>query len=514
MMKIVLILLFCLLPLFGIGQYFQFSQYNVTSQRVNPASVASSDFMSADLIYRDQNTAGDVRLKSSMISAAYPLLSRKNGMRWSGIGISLMDDRSGGLFTVQEASLSYALNVFLNRYQSLSLGFKGLYQQRRFNLSGLFTESQYIHDRGFDESLFNGENFGLLRSDFTTFSTGLFWQQNSRKGTRIAYWGVSIFDLNKPDDSFSGTANQLHSTWVATAGFRIYEQQNISIMPELLLTHSTSKNVLNIGAVTSYEIKGNSRQASGKIDLITKYVPGRSGIFGIQFHREKFSVGFSYDFPVFNKNPGNTGALEVGLQIRRLVDPPLRKRVARNQKPVNRNKSSVAKTVTPGKTKKIDSRSVVKEDSVTDKKATEPDMGTTLLMKRDSVIAQAKAGKVSQEPFVIEKTILRFSFEFNSTSLDDHSTKYLDGLSRALAENSHMKISLTGHTDNVGSPPFNMRLSLVRANALREYLVKKGVAPSRIVTEGKGLTAPLNDNRTEGDRALNRRVELTIFYEE
>ena len=512
-MKILLRLLFCLFPLSGLAQYFQFSQYNFTSQRINPASVAASDFMSADLIYRDQNTGGDVRLKSSMISASYPFLSRKNGMRWSGIGVSLMDDRSGGIFTVQEASLSYAINVFLNRYQSLSLGFKGLYQQRRFNLSGLFTESQYIHDRGFDESLFNGENFGLLKSDFTTFSTGLYWQQNSRKGARIAYWGVSLFDLNKPDDSFSGVSSQLNATWVATAGFRIYEQQNISIMPELLLTHSASKNVLNLGAVTSYDIKGNSRQASGKIDMITKWVPGRSGIFGLQFHRENFSVGFSYDFPIFHRNPGNTGALEVALQIRRLVDPPLRKRVARNRKPPSQNRSSLTKAVTTDRNNRIERKPLVK-DSITDKNATEQSLITTLRMKRDSVIAEAKAGRVSQEPFVIEKTILHFNFEFNSTSLDEASTRYLDDLAVALAENSHMKISLIGHTDNVGSAAFNMRLSLVRANALRDYLIKKGVDPKRIVAEGKGLTEPINDNKTEADRALNRRVELTVFYEE
>jgi outer membrane protein OmpA-like peptidoglycan-associated protein len=157
---------------------------------------------------------------------------------------------------------------------------------------------------------------------------------------------------------------------------------------------------------------------------------------------------------------------------------------------------------------------VAKKDSIIEEKVAKQSLISTLRMKRDSVIAEARAGRVSQEPFVIEKTILHFNFEFNSTSLDEASTRYLDDLSAALAENSHMKISLIGHTDNVGSAPFNMRLSVVRANALRDYLIKKGVDPSRIVAEGKGLTEPLNDNKTEGDRALNRRVELTVFYQE
>jgi outer membrane protein OmpA-like peptidoglycan-associated protein len=247
--------------------------------------------------------------------------------------------------------------------------------------------------------------------------------------------------------------------------------------------------------------------------MITKYIPGRSGIFGMQFHAESFSVGFSYDFPIFHKNPGNTGALEVGLQIRRLVDPPLRRRVVR-RKPTPQNKSAVAKTSTTDKSKKVTGKPLSNKDSVESNKTSEQALITKLRMKRDSVIAEARAGSVSQEPYVIEKTILHFNFEFNSTSLDEGSTRYLDDLSAALAENSHMKISLTGHTDNVGSAPFNMRLSLVRANALRDYLIKKGVDPSRIVTEGKGLTEPLNDNKTEADRAVNRRVELTVLYQE
>lgn len=172
----------------------------------------------------------------------------------------------------------------------------------------------------------------------------------------------------------------------------------------------------------------------------------------------------------------------------------------------------VAKTVSGNKN--ADTKPVAKNDSLSKKNNYKQDLGTSLRMKRDSVIANAKAGHVSHEPFVIEKVILQFNFEFNSASLDDASTKYLDDLSTALKENEHMKIKLTGHTDNVGSANFNMRLSLFRANTIKEYLIERGVIPSRIETHGKGLTEPLNENKTEADRALNRRVELLIYYEE
>jgi type IX secretion system PorP/SprF family membrane protein len=516
-MRITVILcLIAAFPLESKGQYFQYSQYNFTDQRINPGMVASSNFASAAFIFRQQGTGGDIQLKSTMVSVVYPFLKRRDGKRWSGLGLSLMDDRSGGIFTVQEASLSYAINVFLNRYQFLSLGFKGLYQQRRVNLNGLYTGSQYIHDRGFDESLFSGENFGLLRSDFSTFSAGLYWQENDRQGRKIAWWGLSFFDMNNPQDSFSGIDNQMHSTFVASGGVRLYQRDNISMMPEFLLTRSSGRNVVNIGVITSYEIKPYSNQIAGRIDLITKYVPARSGIAGLQFHRGDFSIGFSYDFPVFSINPANRGAFELALQVRRLVDPATMKRMARKKTPDTPSRAGEKKAAvkTPHENRGAEDRVVTKKDSVTVNTAPEHDLRTSLREKSDSVLANAKAGRLTHEPFVIEKLILHFNFEFNSTNLDEASVRYLNDLSAALKENMHMKVKLTGHTDNIGSSGFNMRLSVYRANVVRQFLIAKGVEPSRVEAQGKGLTEPLNENKTEAERALNRRVELLIYYQQ
>src|SRR5687767_10086675 len=107
----------------GVAQYFQFSQYNFTPQRINPAQVASSDYASLSFDYRNQATEGGFRLTSNILNVSYPLIA-KTGKRWSGIGLTFMDDRSGqaGIFNTQEVGLSYALNVFLAKYQTISLG--------------------------------------------------------------------------------------------------------------------------------------------------------------------------------------------------------------------------------------------------------------------------------------------------------------------------------------------------------------------------------------------------------
>ncbi|NBS66513.1 MAG: OmpA family protein [Betaproteobacteria bacterium] len=67
-----------------------------------------------------------------------------------------------------------------------------------------------------------------------------------------------------------------------------------------------------------------------------------------------------------------------------------------------------------------------------------------------------------------------------------------------------------GHTDAIGTDAYNQRLSVRRAEAVKAYLVSKGIPANRIYTEGKGKRQPVADNRTAAGRAKNRRVEVEV----
>src|SRR5688572_29156918 len=500
------------------AQYFQFSQYNFTPQRINPALVASSDYASLSFVYRNQGTDGGFHLSSNSLNASYPLV-KKNGSRWSGVGLSFMDDRSGkaGIFNTQEVGLSYGVSVDVAKFQSLSLGIRALYKTSKYNLDGLYTGSQYIPDRGFDESVSSGENLGQLTNHFMTFAAGLYWQQTDRIGNTIARFGFSFFDINKPEDSFLEPASQLNTTAMGEFSFRIYHNGNMSFYPEILYTRSAANNVVNAGVVARCDLEPNAKKETPHVDLIAKYVFGRSGILGFQYHNEVFSLGFTYDFPMVADNVANTGAFENGFAIRKLV---VKKKANRNEKDP---KSAQAQKGQNPQGKKLGATVGVKKPP-TPKPATDTsnvkttakkeDMSARLKQKQDSVITQANAGNLKHEPLVLEKATLHFNFEFNSTSLDKETTEYLDELAQALTDNPELKIKLVGHTDNVGSAKFNQRLSVNRAQTLKDYLVEKGVDGERITSDGKGMTEPLNNNETEEDRAKNRRVELTILYEQ
>lgn len=498
------------------AQYFQFSQYNFTPQRINPALVASSNYASLAFLYRNQSTDGGFHLSSNSLNVSYPLLN-KNGSRWSGVGLSFMDDRSGkaGIFNTQEVGVSYAVNVNIAKFQSVSFGVRGLFKTSKYDLDGLYTGSQYIPDRGFDESISSGENLGQLKNNFMTFAAGLNWQQIDKIGNTIARLGFSFFDINKPEDSFLDPASKLNTTAVVDFSFRIYQRGNMSVYPELLYTRSAANNVVNTGAIVRCDLEPNARKETPHVDFIGKYVFGRSGILGFQYQNEVLSLGFTYDFPITKDNVANTGAFEVGIALRRLVvrnkgneKDPKSAQPQSGQKPQGKKLGATVGVKKPPVPKTPTDSSRVK--TTTPKK---DDMSARLKQKQDSVITQANAGNLKHEPLILEKATLHFNFEFNSTTLDEETTDYLDELARALQDNPELKIKLVGHTDNIGSEKFNQRLSINRAETLKDYLVEKGVDGERITAEGKGMKEPLNKNETDEDRAKNRRVELTILYD-
>jgi len=87
----------------------------------------------------------------------------------------------------------------------------------------------------------------------------------------------------------------------------------------------------------------------------------------------------------------------------------------------------------------------------------------------------------------------------------------LDEIAETLKSYPAMRVKITGHTDNHGSDAYNQDLSVRRAQAIKDYLVKRGVDPSRLTTEGRGESQPIDTNDTEQGRFRNRRIEFEVL---
>jgi OmpA-OmpF porin, OOP family len=95
--------------------------------------------------------------------------------------------------------------------------------------------------------------------------------------------------------------------------------------------------------------------------------------------------------------------------------------------------------------------------------------------------------------------------------IDPKSFDGLDEVVQMMKENTKIEIQLEGHTDNVGSPKANLDLSQKRVDAVKKYLVEKGISKSRIQTKAFGGSQPLRNEMTPEAKALNRRVEMRIL---
>lgn len=102
------------------------------------------------------------------------------------------------------------------------------------------------------------------------------------------------------------------------------------------------------------------------------------------------------------------------------------------------------------------------------------------------------------------------SFDFDSARIKPTFYTPLNKIADIMQRYPRTQIVIVGHTDNVGPEQYNLQLSLRRANAVADYLIMRGVAKSRLGTEGHGEMEPIAGNATEEGRAQNRRVEIFV----
>ncbi len=120
-------------------------------------------------------------------------------------------------------------------------------------------------------------------------------------------------------------------------------------------------------------------------------------------------------------------------------------------------------------------------------------------------------GEIRKE--IVEKVNFaarRIQFRFGKSELDPASFQVLDEVAEIMKQDPSLKIAVEGHTSSDGNFNANMRLSQARAERVKAYLISQGVAASRLSAKGFGQTRPLNNAKTDEEKAQNRRVELKL----
>ncbi|MBN2529969.1 MAG: OmpA family protein [Deltaproteobacteria bacterium] len=112
------------------------------------------------------------------------------------------------------------------------------------------------------------------------------------------------------------------------------------------------------------------------------------------------------------------------------------------------------------------------------------------------------------------KILQKVYFATGKAKILDKSNELLNEVAMVIKAKPELKVRIEGHTDDVGKDQKNLKLSQGRADAVKDFLVAAGIEESRLLSEGKGKTTPIADNKTEEGRAQNRRVEFHIVKAE
>ena len=126
------------------------------------------------------------------------------------------------------------------------------------------------------------------------------------------------------------------------------------------------------------------------------------------------------------------------------------------------------------------------------------------------------AGDTLHKPLMREQAaipknmVIYFAFDKSEFKADAQTDKYFEESGTYMNQNSQVRLSITGHTDSIGSNEYNKALGYRRAQSIEHYFERKGMFAKKIIIESKGEKEPAEDNNTMAGRANNRRAVITI----
>lgn len=476
------------------AQYTQYSLYRFAEPRINPANLGLTSYASVGALYRSQQSQPGVQLNSAYIQASYPFLRRKG--TWSALGIEASNDREGvgGIFQTNQLGLQYGFHIPLSKYRRLAIGASAHYFSRRIDISELTTGSQFIEGVGFDPGMAQGENFQDFNANYLSFGGGIKYQVVDKKSLPKTYLGASFFHLNQPKEDFIQQQQQLPVNVVGEFGQQIMQRKYSRVYLEALIWQIQSNTTLNAGIVTWIDLqKYDNRLRGQSLNIFLKYLLEEGGMVGFQWDNQVFSLGLSYDVPLF-ANAAHQGAFEVGLKVRQPVK-------AKSKKKKRKKKSSSRRYTRP-----------VRRTNSSD----DEDELTIAKRKEEPVVLQDSVQVVALDSIAEPRDVLivHFGFEFGDTDPIIEDEYVFEQVLDRMEEDPEVRIEIVGHTDDVGPSRFNERLSTLRAQAIYDILFELGADPDRMEFLGKGEDEPLVANDTDENRAENRRVEIVFVHPE
>lgn len=543
-MKKLLIITIGLLSLTKVSsqQLSMFSQYYWNDYVINPAFTGIKNTPRVQLGYRNQWSGFQGAPKTYTVGGHTGFEKQKMGLG----GMFFMDDQ-GGAIRQNGVMINYSYQLKLNQNSGLSFGVSGILNQYSFNGSGISNINPDATLQTNVTQLAPDMNFGIVYNLNNKLFIGL--AANQLVQSRLNKFGSSTLAISE---------NQLIRHYNLSASYLAKLNKDFDLEPYALLR-------------TTF-IKAPQAEIGGKVTY-KKYVFGGLtyrtnesviGLVGMNY--QNFMLAYSYDFTLTAIRSYSSGSHELLLayQFKKKTTTPK----IEVEKPIDSDGDGVSdkddlcpdvkglkenkgcpdsdgdgifddldecKNVKGPKENKGCPWADSDNDGLTDNKDECPTISGPVENKgcpygdtdgdgvNDNVDPCPKtAGPVEnngcpviekKDQEVIDMAVQNLEFESSKAVIRETSKSSLNTFADKLKQKTNWNLVLDGHTDNVGDEDANLLLSKNRVEAVKNYLVSKGISENRIKVNYFGETKPIADNNTPEGRQKNRRVEFKIVFE-
>lgn len=482
------------------AQYPYLSHQDWLQWQSNPAYLGVNKQENLILDYNRSWISNEINSNIGLLQYERALLNSKNN-NIGGVGLSILNNRVNykELFNRFQASMGASYAMKLKKQVYLNFGLQGTYFADRVDNTGLITGSQYLPGWGFDPNSSNNEPLLNQNTQYFGISTGFFVYQESSFALADNYMGVSFKNFNQPVNSFDYEISRLPMQFNAMGGMRLTSGLRTKLLGELWYSSSGNGN-LTLGAIYQINNLINQRNSEENIHLrlISRYSTNNKLFIGGQMLYNGFAIGVTYDVPI-NHTQERTydSGFEVMLVLHRKARPF---RGKRNRTKKDRKQSS-KKTL------------IMQEPLLKANTSEQVIIPVEQTENADTIISvDQNTGNASVGDLIDDKPLEReVYFDFASNEITNASDELLMQFVANFFINKKTIIVVTGHTDDVGSIAYNKKLSIQRAESVKQKLLSYGVSEDKIQVNGMGEDQPIAPNDSNENRSKNRRVEITFY---
>ena len=448
------------------------SQYQFNYSVINPSVIVENNFTSVRASFRQQW----VGFSDNPIATQY--LSLYKGFGVNGLGINVFNDETGGAFNKTGMSISYAHKVNFAK--------SDLY----FGISGGATKVNILDVS--DPAIINSEDI------YPDVLFGAYYKKNNFK------FGVSVPGLlNQNMDLTSSSENTLKRNLYTMMSYSLELNKEVLLLPSVLIKSTENKSQIDVNLNLKF---------SNKIWVGTSYRNdfGFSLFVGLDLGN-LFSI-YSYDISTNEAYSYSNGSheLTIGYDFKSNTDSSSSKSTVNIDEflfDIDKDGIKDSVDLCPEEFGSLNAYGCLDNDN--DGIPNQFDLCPNLY---GDISLQGCPAITQFEKNIVYNALKDLNFEFDMADIIYSSYPTLNDMNILLLENPKMFLHITGFSSSEGSEDYNLGLSARRAKAVQNFFTKRGVKKSRLILDYYGESNPLNDNKNELQKSLNRRVEFSLEY--